>query len=144
MRFTKDQEVTHAHQWWKNGDSALVEPYPTGNPHAIDPLCGSALENHGQIEGIRVCPSMWILATTADGYVVVADDPHLNTMVTSEDGDTQVHANYEGQTVEVKVDFYADCRVHTTRRKFDNREERDTYAESHDPEHVVDRYEVER
>lgn len=143
MKFTKDQGIIHAHRWWKDGDLSAVEPYPTGNPQAVDPLCGQPLENHGEVDSKRLCPGNWVLET-ADGYEIMADEPLATTRLISEDGDTQVVANYDGTTSEVKVDFYADCRSHTQRRKFDNREERDTYAESHDPAHVVDCYEVER
>lgn len=168
MRFPNG--VTHAHQWVKNGDhpadnsemtpvevndgvvtggtltpGEVVQPWDDATDATIDKDCGSPWRNHGLLGGTEmVCPGDWI-ATTSEGYERYPNDPVADVFITHE-VDNEVVRQVGEETYNYTVDWYADCRTHTMRRKFNNREERDTYAETHaiEEQHIVDRYEVIR
>jgi len=153
VRFSADDKVAHAHQWWKDGDhpedtvdeqdgtpkGRFVKPFKgtKARPEAqIHDACGAAWAAHGKITGVRdpVCPGSWI--------------------VEHKDGSTEVYMpniyglSYEPQDTEWMarpVEFIADCRVHKTPQKFSTVQGAAQYAHTHqiDTNHVSDVYMVE-
>lgn len=161
MRF--DKTITEAHQWWKNGDhpaddikmviddqdkvtwteGKVVGFSPNPSP-ALCTLCASPMVNHGHHRNDLVHPGDWIVTKKNGNYDVVHPNPLTDVLVVEEDGNTQRLLHPEGDMENIKVVFYADCREHS-RRRFNNREERDTWAETHRTKdsHIVDVYEAE-
>ena len=77
MKYRRKPEIVEAVQWWKHGDSPLVEFPQFKQPPSPDEIhyqCKFRFLDHGMIfNGTIFCPGLWVVDSN-DGVKIMSDD----------------------------------------------------------------------